>query len=109
MENEHNEGVRKVTRQSWKPARSLLILRGVWNSVYTCIKIALAALATVVLILVVCMLAFVGILADYLENDILPNSEVVMDDFDQSGNTVMYYVDANGEIQVLQRLHANTN
>ena len=96
MENERNERVRKVVRQSWKPARSLLILRGVWNAVYTGIKIALAALATVLLILVVCMLAFVGILADYLENDILPNSEVVMDDFDQSGNSVMYYVDANG-------------
>lgn len=109
MDNGRNERVRKVTRQSWKPARSLLILRGVWNTVYSFIKIALAALATVLLILIVCMLAFVGILADYLENDILPNSEVVMDDFDQSGNSVMYYVDANGEIQVLQRLHANTN
>ena len=109
MEKGHNEGVRKVTRQSWKPARSLLILRGLWNTVYSFIKIALAAVATVLLILVVCVLAFMGILADYLENDILPNSEVVMDDFDQSGNSVMYYVDANGEIQVLQRLHANTN
>lgn len=109
MENEHNEGVRKVVRQSWKPARSLLILRGVWNTVYSFLKIILAAVATVLLIVVVCLLAFVGILADYLENDILPNAEVVMDDFDQSGNSVMYYVDANGEIQVLQRLHANIN
>ncbi|MBQ7915502.1 MAG: transglycosylase domain-containing protein, partial [Firmicutes bacterium] len=37
------------------------------------------------------------------------SAEVVTGDFDQSGNSVMYYTDANGEIQVLQRLHAETD
>ncbi len=108
MENEHNNGVRRVTRQSWKPAKFLVVLRSLWTGTYSIIKIMLAALVTVVAIMLVCMFAFMGLLADYLNGgDIMDNSQVVMDDFDQSGNSVMYYTDSNGEIQVLQRLHAD--
>lgn len=110
MENENNEGVRRVSRQSWKPAKPLRVLHGSWNAVYTFLKILLGALATVLAITVVCLFAFVGLLADYLDSDaITGNAEVVMGDFDQSGNSVMYYRDANGDIQVLQRLHADTD
>ena len=110
MENERNEDVRKVTRQSWKPSKPLLVLHGFWKGAYSFIKILLGALATVLAITAICMFAFVGLLADYLDSDaIMGSAEVVMGDFDQSGNTVMYYTDANGDIQVLQRLHADTD
>lgn len=105
MEQEQPEDVRHVSRQSWKPGRVLRTVRGSWNVVYSIIKIILAAVATVVAITVICLFAFINILADYLETDILPNSELVMEDFDQTGNSYMYYLDAQGEIQVLQRLH----
>lgn len=110
MENENNEGVRRVTRQSWQPDKPLLVLHGFWKGAYTVIKIVLGALATVLAITAICLFAFVWLLADYLDSDdIMGNAEVVMGDFDQSGNSVMYYTDANGEIQVLQRLHADTD
>ena len=110
MEHERNENVRRVTRQSWKPSRPLLALHGFWKGAYSVIKILLAAVATVVAITAICLFAFIGLLADYLDSDaIMGSAEVVMGDFDQSGNSVMYYTDASGKIQVLQRLHADTN
>ena len=110
MENEYSENVRRVTRQSWTPPKSVRVLHGFWQGAYTVIKILLGALATVLVITAICLFAFVGLLADYLESDdIIGNAEVVMGDFDQSGNSVMYYTDANGNIQVLQRLHADTD
>lgn len=110
MEHEHNEEVRRVSRQSWIPPKALRVLRSIWNVAYSVFKIAMGALATVLAIVAICMFVFVGLLADYLDSDtITANTEVVMGDFDQSGNSVMYYRDANGEIQVLQRLHADTD
>ena len=110
MENEQNEGVFWVTRQSWEPPERFRKVYKVWQSAYSVIKVLLGALATVLVITAVCMFAFVGLLADYLDSDaIMGSAEVVMGDFDQSGNSVMYYTDANGNIQVLQRLHADTD
>ena len=110
MENERQDDIRRVTRQSWVPSKPLLVLRGSWNVIYSLLKIVLGALATVLAITAVCLFVFVGLLADYLDSDtIAENSEVVMGDFDQSGNSVMYYKDSNGDIQVLQRLHAETD
>ncbi len=110
MEYERNEEVRRVTRQSWKPPKSLGMLHGIWNGVYCVIKIILGALATVLAIGAICMFVFMGMLADYLDSDaIVDNAEVAMGDFDQSGNSVMYYQDSDGNIQVLQRLHAETD
>ncbi|MBE6947064.1 MAG: hypothetical protein E7454_02270 [Ruminococcaceae bacterium] len=110
MENEHNESIRRVTRQSWKPSKPVRVLHGTWKVVYTFIKVILGALATVLAIGAICAFVFMGLLADYLGSDqMAQNSEVVMGDFDQSGNSVMYYRDADGNIQVLQRLHADTD
>ena len=110
MENEFNEEVRRVTRQSWSLPEPWSKLHGFWKGAYSFIKILLGALATVLVITAICLFAFVWLLADYLNSDsVLGNAEVVMGDFDQSGNSVMYYTDANGDIQVLQRLHADTD
>lgn len=107
MENENIER-RKVYRQSWKPNRFLKLLSLLWTGLYSCIKIALGALATVVIIAGVCLLIFVGTLGDYLEDEILPNSEVTLEGLDLSQNSNTYYLDENGELQVLQKLHATT-
>ncbi len=109
MGNQNSGGARRVSRQSWKPNRFLVILRGLWSFVYALLKIAVGAAATVAVITVICLFCFVGILADYLETDILPNSEVQLEGFDQSGNSYVYYVDSNGDIQVLQKLYAETS
>ena len=107
MENQNNER-RKVSRQLWKPNRILRILSVFWTGFYSCLKIALGAFITVAIIAGVCLLIFVGTLGDYLEDEILPNSEVTLEGFDISQNSNTYYLDENGDLQVLQKLHATT-
>ena len=99
-----NNGRRRVFRQSWKPNGILKLLMSIWTAIYSVFKIVVGALATVAVIAGVCLLVFVGTLGDYLESDILPNSEVTLEGFDLSQNSVTYYLDANGELQVLQKL-----
>lgn len=107
MANENNEQRRRVTRQSWKPGPALIFLRGLWTAVYSVLKIALGALATVVIIAGVCLLVFIGILGDYLENDILPNAGATLDNIALDQTSYAYYLDGDGNIQVLQKLHAD--
>ena len=110
MEN-HNEnnGKRRVSRQNWKPGHLWTIAGGIWTGIYSVIKIALAALATVLLIAGVCCLVFAGVLADYLEGDILPQAGVQLEGFDLDQPSYIYYIDESDNIQVLQKLHAETD
>lgn len=107
MANENQEQIRRVTRQSWKPGPALTFLRGLWSVVYSAIKIAFGALATVTIIAGVCLLVFIGILGDYLENDILPNADATLDTIMLDQTSYAYYFDEAGNIQVLQKLHAD--
>ncbi len=107
MEQQNNQP-RKVSRQAWKPNGFVSGLSGVWTVVYTCVKIVMGALITALLIGGVCLLTFVGTLSDYLENDVLPGSDVILEGFDLSQNSKCYYIDENGNIQELQKLYADT-
>lgn len=110
MEN-HNEnnGKRRVSRQSWKPGRLLTVLSGAWTAAYSVIKIAIAAVVTVLLIAGVCVAVFAGVLADYLEGDIIPQAGVQLEGFDLDQPSYIYYLDDAGNIQVLQKLYADTD
>ena len=107
MEKENNSRRRaKKPRQNWKPHWALRILHGAWMACFGAVKIALGALATVILIVLVCGFVFVSILGDYLEEDILP--EAASYEFniaDQEKTSYAYYVDGNGDIQLLQQIH----
>ena len=107
MEKESRKKKRvKRQRQDWNPHWSLKILYGLWMTVLAAAKIALGAVATVLMIVLVCGFVFVGILGEYLEKDVLPESanyEFNVSDLEQTSN--MYYVDSSGNIQLLQELH----
>ena len=110
MDNEmNNQGKRLVSRQNWKPGRGLSILRGVWAAVYSVLKIALGALATVLLVGIVCGFIFMFTLGDYLEGDIAPQAGVQLEGFDLNEPSYVYYVDDSGNIQVLQKLYPELN
>lgn len=105
---ENNRGQRRrVRRQQWKPGRFLLFLKGLWTLFYSVFKIALAAVATVIVIGAVCLFVFLGVLGDYLENDVLPNADAELERFLQNQNSYAYYVDGNGNIQQLQKIYAD--
>ena len=102
MANENNnERRRKVSRQSWKMDPRLKILLNAWNAVYSVVKVVFAAVATVMVICVVCALVFAGLLAGYLEGDIIPQAGVQIDGFGLNQNSNAYYYDKEGNIQVL--------
>jgi len=81
----------------------------IWMPVFAAFKIAVGAVATVLLIVLVCGFVFGGILGDYLESDILPNASIVLDDYEMDAPSYVYSVDKNGEIKQEQELYASTD
>ncbi len=100
---------RRVSRQNWKPNRFLNFLYGIWLVVYSGLKIALGAIATVLVIGIVCGFVFLWTLSDYLQDEIKPQAGVQLEGFDLNEPSYVYYTDSDGNIQVLQKLHANVN
>ena len=102
---------KKEPRQDWKPHWTIGLLHKLWMVVFTAFKIAVGAAATVVLILIVCGFVFVGILGDFLQDDILPEAVIdgIIEGYDHEQNSYMYYVDSNGDIQLLQSIYAETS
>ena len=100
---------RKAPRQSWRPHWIPNGLYKLWIAVWSVLKIALCALLTVLMICVVCVFVFVGLLGTYLEEDILPNSEMVKENYDLDETSYIHYVDSNGNIQELQEIYTTTD
>ncbi len=98
-----------VPRQDWQAPLALRILHKIWLVLFSILKIAAGAAATVLLIVVVCAFVFVGLLGDYLQDDILPQSNMDMEGYDHKENSTLYYVDSEGQIQVYQQIYAETS
>ncbi|MBR4289174.1 MAG: transglycosylase domain-containing protein [Oscillospiraceae bacterium] len=96
-------------RQKWNPHWSLKILYGLWSTALAALKIALGAVATVLLICVVCGFVFVGILGNYLQDDVLPEAYYNMENANLDQTSFVYYVDDGGNIQLLQQIHTSAD
>ena len=96
-------------RQQWNPHWSLKLLYGLWSTVLAIAKIAIGAAATVLLICVVCGFVFVGILGNYLQEDILPQAYYNMENANLDQTSFVYYVDDDGNIQLLQQIHTSAD
>jgi len=73
------------------------------------LRVALGALATVLLIGIICAFTFMGTLGDYLQDDILPEAYVDLENYTVEQNSYLYYVDSDGEIQEYQKIFAETS
>ena len=102
---------KKAEKQQWHPHWIFRLLYRLWMIAFTAFKIAVGAAATALMIVVVCMFVFVGILGDYLQDDILPNAamENILADYEHEQNSYMYYLDSNGEIQIYQNIYPETS
>ena len=98
----------EIVRQDWKPHWSIGLLHKIWKFVFGAAKIVLGAAATVLLIVVVCGFVLVGILGDYLEEEILPSASLVLENYNMDEPSYVYFVNADGNIEELQRVHAST-
>ncbi len=96
---------RNKPRQEWNPHWSLKLLYGIWSGALGLVKIAAGAVATVLLICLVCGFVFVGILGDYLQSDILPEAYYDLESAVLDQTSFVYYVDGSGNIQLLQQIH----
>ena len=106
---QNRDNKKKIVRQEWVPDYRLRMLHKVWMTVFTTAKVVLGALVTVLLIGVVCCFALVGVLADYLETDILPTASLVLEDYVLDAPSYVYSVNADGQIEKLQELYASTD
>ena len=106
MAEENKKHEPKPERQQWKPNWLLQLLYRVWMFVFGAAKIAIGAVATVLIICIICGLVFMGTLGDYLEQDILPEADVVKENYQLDRTSTLYYVDSNDEIQILQDVYA---
>ena len=84
-------------------------IKAIWSPLFAAVKIAIGAVSTVLLIVIVCGFVFAGILGEYMETDILPNASVVLDDYEMDAPSYVYSVSSNGEIKVEQELYASTD
>ena len=100
--------MKEQSQQKWEPHWSLSAVYRVWMAVFSAVKIALGAVATVLLIGIVCAFVFVGVLGDYLEEDILPSAGLVLENYDMEETSFLYYVDEDGQIKQLQQIYADT-
>ncbi len=94
-------------QQEWNPHWILKLLYGLWSACLAVVKIALGAAATVVLIGVVCIFVFVGILGNYLQQDILPEATYNLDSAVVNQTSNVFYVDRSGKVQLLQQIHTS--
>ena len=105
----NNRNKQKPPRQDWKPNFLLRLLYAVWRVAFGAFKIAAGAAGTVLMVLVICAFVFVGVLGDYLQDDVLPMANIDIEDYDLEQNSYMYYLDSNGQIQKYQDIFATTS
>lgn len=104
-----DEQKNNLPRQDWHPHWSLDTAQRIWSVVWSVLKVLFGAFITVLLIGIVCGFVFAGVLGDYLQQDILPMADMEIEDVEMDKNSVLYYVDENGDIQVLQQVFAATS
>lgn len=104
-----NKKRKAEVRQDWKPHWFLDLLYKIWLVIFGGIKIAIGAFATVLLICFVCGMVFMGVLGDYLENDILPSAGLVLENYEMDSPSYVYSVTSDGKIKLEQELYASTD
>ena len=107
MANNRNQNQKKPPRQEWNPHWSLKALGKAWGVLFGAFKIALGAAATLVLIVGICVIVFMTLLGDYLQNDIAKMASVDLPVTDQ--NSYVLYLDNDGEVKELQRIFPENN
>ena len=100
----------KKPRQKWEPHWLMKLVLTALNVLWSLAKIAIGAAATVLLIVLICGTVFVGILGNYLQDDILAEAaDWSVEDYDLERTSFLYYVDGNGDIQQLQQIYTTTD
>ena len=109
FDGKKKEKKQKPQRQEWKPNILLRLAYAAWRVAFGAFKIAVGAAGTVALIGIICAFVFVGVLGDYLQDDILPMANIDIAGYELEQNSYLYYVDSDGQIQKYQDIFAATS
>ena len=99
----------RLERQEWEPALPLRIIHAAWKAVFAAFKIAVGTAATVFFICTICALVFVGIVGNYLQEDIIPYADMDLDNYDLDQTSFIYCQDTDGSIMELQQIYTATD
>ena len=100
----------KKLRQEWEPHWIIKLLMTCFSVAISLVKIAIGAAATVIMIVLICGVVFIGTLGDYLQDDILTAAaDWSLEDYDLERTSFIHYVDNNGDIQLLQQIYTTTD
>ena len=106
---ENSKRPKRMPRQDWHPNAFVRALHIAWKIALSVLKVVGGAVATVLLIGIVCGFVFVNILGEYLEDDIMSIAAVNLEDLELDKTSFIYYVDGEGEIQILQQIYSTTD
>ena len=110
MSEEKKKRRARKPRQEWDPHWLLKLCYTALSAAWSLVKIAIGAAATVLLIVLISGTVFVGILGNYLQDDILTEAaNWSLEDYDLERTSFIYYVDNNGDIQQLQQIYTTTD
>ncbi len=104
-----DENKKTKGEQSFNPQRLAAVLKRLWIILFTSFKVVIGAVSTVLLIGIVCGFVFVGMLANYLQEDIMPSSQMELGGYNMELTSTMYHVNSSGKIEVLQELYTTTD
>lgn len=100
----------KQERQAWEPKGFIRFLKMLWTGAWYAVKIVLGAVATVFVVGAVCALVFIGLLGDYLQDEIVPAAAgFALENYDLDQTSFVYAVDSGGNIQLLQQIHTSND
>lgn len=103
-----NKG-KKSEQQAWESHWSLRYLQKIWMVMFAAFKVVVGAVSTVLLICCICGFVFAGLMASYLQEDIMPTAGMELGGYDLDLTSFIYNVNSEGQIEVLQQLYATTN
>ena len=106
---EKKKRAKRAPRQDWNPNALVRVLHILWTVLVSAVKVIGGAVATVALIMIVCGFVFVNFLGGYLEDDIMSIAAVDLEELELDKTSFIYYVDDQGEIQILQQIYSTTN
>ncbi len=99
----------RLQRQNWKPNWLVHLLYIAWRVLYSGIKIAAGAILTVFLIVGICGFVFIGILGDYLQDEVIPLAQVNLDDYELDKTSYIWGVNSDGDIEMIQQIYSTTD
>lgn len=103
-------GKKKQEQQDaeYRAPAALRVPYRIWRVVWMAVKVAVGVCGTVLGVLAVTAIIFVCLLGNYLQQDVIPNTDFNVESFNLDQTSFIYYKD-HGEVKVLQQIYAVTD